>query len=216
MDIKVKKRLLRSDIPKIELGSLTYNALEEFPGNQIPTGKEIVERMVYMTSKEMKHSIDSAALIITKEIQEIYIYNLNIYPVMEKNIKKRVLNEYQEFKKLSSYPKAKRSGISFQTSVKTLNKKMEAGINVKTEDKDRQDELIKLFGVKFGEQEELLYLDNIKVKECLCESASVSKCPDCPRQLFAEVSVDKHWLKKETEKEEEAAKNAKAKKKSDQ
>ena len=121
-----------------------------------------------MNSKEIKQSIDSAALMVTKEIQDIYIYNLNIYPVMEKNIKKRVVNEYQEFKKLSSYPKAKRSGISYQASVKTFNKKMEAGINVKTEDKDRQDELIKLFGVKFGDQEEMLYMDNIKVKECLC------------------------------------------------
>ena len=44
----------------------------------------------------------------------------------------------------------------------------------------------------------------------------MSKCPDCPRQLFDEVSVDKHWLKKETEKDEEAAKNAKSKEKSDQ
>ena len=157
--------------------------------------------MMFMTSKEMKRSI------VIKEIHDIY--NLNIYPVMEKGVE-------WEFKKLSGYPKAKRSGISYQSLVKTFNQKVEVGFNVKTEDKDRHDELNKLFGVKFGDQEEMLYLDNIKVNECLCEAASVSKCADCPRQFVAEDSIDKHWLQKKIENEEESARKAKYKEKSDQ
>ena len=210
------QRSLRSAIPKIELGSQNYTALEKFPGSQVPTCKETVERVMYLTSKEMKNTVESATLLTAREVQDIYIYNLNIYPIMEKNIKKRVLSDYQEFKKLSSYPKANRGGQSYQSSVLSFNKRMEAGIDVKTEDRDRQDELIKLFGVKCGDQEEMLYMDNIKVKDCLCEASSVSKCPDCPRKLFAEVPVDKDWLKKEKEKKEELARQAKAKVKSDQ
>ena len=118
------KRSLRFAIPKVELGTVNYNALEKFPGCQVPTFKEVVERVMYLTSKEMRNSIDSAALMTAKEVQDIYIYNLNIYPVVEKNIKKRVLNDYQEFKTMSSYHKGKRSGISYQSSVLSLNKKM--------------------------------------------------------------------------------------------
>ena len=87
---------------------------------------------------------------------------------------------------------------------------------MKTEDRDRQEELIKLYVVKCGDQKEMLYMDNIKIKDCLCEASSVSKCPDCPRKLFAEVPVDKDWLQKEMEKKEELARQAKAKAKSDQ
>ena len=93
---------------------------------------------------------------------------------------------------------------------------METGIDLKTEDRDKQEELIKLYRVKCGDQKEMLYMDNIKIKYCLCEASSVSKCPDCPRKLFAEVPVDKDWLQKEMEKKEELARQAKAKVKSDQ
>ena len=210
------KRSLRFAIPKVELGTVNYTALEKFPGSQMPTFKEVVERVMYLKSKEMRNSIDSAALMTAKEVQDIYIYNLNIYPVVEKNIKKRVLNDYQEFKKISSYPKGKRSGISYQSSVLSFNKKMETGIDVKTEDRDRQEELIKLYVVKCGDQKEMLYIDNIKIKDCLCKASSVSKCPDFRMKLFAEVPVDKDWLQKEMEKKEELARQAKAKAKSDQ
>ena len=152
------QRSLRSAIPNIELCSLNYTALEKFPGSQVPTCKETVERVMYLTSKEMKNTVESATLLTAREVQDIYIYNLNIYPIMEKNIKKRVLSDYQEFKKLSSYPKAKRGGQSYQSSVLSFNKRMEAGIDVKTEDRDRQDELIKLFGFYCGDQEEMLYI----------------------------------------------------------
>ena len=47
---------------------------------------------------------------------------------------------------------------------------MLAGYDVKTEDKERVKYLIKYFGVKFGPQEEKLYLDNVRIKEDALQS----------------------------------------------
>ena len=92
-------------MPKMELGSSSYDAVEEFPGNQIPTGKEVIGRMMYLTSKEVRHTVvhstDSAAMQVVKEVQDICIYSLNIYPMADENIKKKVIQIYQEADQLS-------------------------------------------------------------------------------------------------------------------
>ena len=218
-DMAADRKNLRSATPKILLGSSSYEIVEHFMGNQVPTGKEVVGRMMYLTSKEMRnivqHSIDSAALEVVKELQDIFIYMLNIYPQKEQNIKNRVISDYQEFKKLANYPKAKRSGESFQANVKKLNQKLERGYDIKTEDKERQEQLAEYHGVKTGPEEEMLYQDNVKAKECLCDSSFVTKCVACPRQMFAQSSVDKDWLKEVIKKKEDLEKAKKSKEKSD-
>ena len=104
---------MRSAIPKVELESTVYSALEKFPGNQAPTGVEIMGRMMYLTSKEVQHSfqysVETAAQEVSRELQDIMIFNLNLYPLAIKDIKKKVLGDYTDFKKLQHYPKQRRS-----------------------------------------------------------------------------------------------------------
>lgn len=213
-------RRLRSNIPKVDLGTSVYSAVEEFPGRQVPTGKEVIGRMMFLTSKDIKHpvqfTVQTAALQVSKELQDLMIHNLNVYPLTLRNIRDKVIGDYQEFKKVSHYPRAKRSGQTYQTSCQILNSRLETGYDIKTNDPDRQEKLAKEHGVEFGEAEIILYEDNIKAKACVCAQNSVTKCPECPRQVFADHSVDKDWLKAEREKEEELAKEMKAKEKSDQ
>ena len=153
---------------------------------------------------------------MSRELQDIMIFNLNLYPLAIKNIKKKVLGyDYTDFKKLQHYPKQKRSGQTFKTSCQKLNSKLEAGYPIKTDDVDSQEELVKLHGVKCGEAEIILYEDNIKSKVCLCEQKSVTKCHECPTQVFAEQAVDKDWLEEEKEKAEKLEKDSKAKGKYD-
>ena len=125
---------------------------------QVPTGKEVVSRMMFLTSRGLgdkgHFSIDNAALSVAMELQYLFICNLNIYPVVEKNIKKKIINAYQEFKKLANYPKSKQSGQSYQSAVLEFNKKLERGYAIRTEDENRQKELAKYHGVKCGPQEE--------------------------------------------------------------
>ena len=204
----------RSLIPKVELNNTINTAVEKFPGCQVPTGKEVVERMMFITSKEKLLGVDAAAFKVVTELQNLFIFNLNIYPLATKNIKKKVMNDYQEFRKLSNYPKAKRGGQSYLSSVDDLNHRLETGYEIKTNDLVRQEELIKEHGVEYGEAEKILYEDNIKSKTCLCVKGTVTKCPDCPRQVFAEKAVDMDWLEDQKEKEEVMVKENKAKEKS--
>ena len=208
-------RKLRSVTPKVDLINTTYTPLDDFPGSQVPTGKEVMERMMFLT-KEVLLGADEAAFKVAIELQNIMIFNLNIYPLASKNIKKKVISDYQEFKKLINYPKSKRSGQSYQSSANSLNIRLETGYAIKTDDPVRQEELTKEHGVQYGEAEEILYEDNTKVKSCLCAKTSVTKCIDCPRQVFSDKAVDKEWLKDVKDKEEALDKENMAKEKSAQ
>ena len=112
-------RRLRSNIPKVDLGTSVYSAVEEFPGRQVPTGKEVIGRMMFLTSKDIKHpvqfTVQTAALQVSKELQDLMIHNLNVYPLTLRNIRDKVIGDYQEFKKVSHYPRAKRSNFEFKT-----------------------------------------------------------------------------------------------------
>ena len=207
-------RKLRSITPKVDLDNTFYSALEKFPGNQVPTGKEVMERMLFLTNEASTRIDKQAGFKVATELQNLLIFNLNIYPLTVKNIKKKVINDYQEFKKLHHYPKSKRSGQSYKSSAQSLNNRLEAGYDIRTSDLDRQEELIKEHEVQYGEAEKILYEDNTQTKSCLCVKSSVTKCIDCPRQVFADKAVDKEWLKDKMEKEEALAKETKAKEKS--
>ena len=53
-------RKLRSVTPKVDLINTTYTPLDDFPGSQVPTGKEVMERMMFLT-KEVLLGADEAA-----------------------------------------------------------------------------------------------------------------------------------------------------------
>lgn len=79
---------------------------------------------------------------------------------------------------------------------------METGFDVRTKDPLREKELGQLNGVKFGREEEKFYLDNVKVKKCLCQKNTLQKCGDCPRQLFVSGKIDQVWLEAKRKKEQ--------------
>ena len=66
-------------------------------------------------------------------IDIFYIYYMNIYPKTEFNIASKIKADYKELKGLVGYPLAKRSGKAFQTTAQDFNKKMLAGVDVKTD-----------------------------------------------------------------------------------
>ena len=92
---------------------------------------------------------------------------------------------------------------------------MESGFDIRTKDPLREKELSKLYGVKFGREEETFYLDNVKVKNCFCDKDALIKCKNCPRQLFVSEIVDKSWLKSKIKKEKKMNKEIEAEEKND-
>ena len=130
-----------TDVPKIILGPCTYNAIEKFPGDQVHIGQEVMGMIIQLTSKNVRSnvmlSIDSVTLEVTNELEDVFIYKLNIYPVKQQNIKKKVLNDYYEFQRLSNYPKTKR-GESYKIGFMEINQRLE-----------RVEMLTKKFGLNF-------------------------------------------------------------------
>ena len=102
-----KKMLLRGKDDVLE--GTVFSCVSEFPGNQVPTGVEVVGRMNYLLKPENRKSSSKQemAKFVAEEMTSLLIHNLNIYPVMIKNIQRKVLSDYEEFKKLLNYPAAK-------------------------------------------------------------------------------------------------------------
>ena len=196
------------------LGDVSYSSVAQFPPSQIPTGSQVIGRMMsflYRTDKVgIQPKVDEAARAIAEEISDLHIYNLNIYPMTEFNIAKKVTNDYKEFKKLLNYPAAKKGGPTFLKTAAEFNKRMLSGLDVKTDDVDREKYLAKYHGVKFGPEELKLYQDNVKVKDCACSLTGVSRCVRCPRRRHS-TSVDNVWLKKDIKKRKKQAAELKAK-----
>ena len=177
-----------------------YTPVSQFPPTQIPTGTQVIGRMMFLLYRTgVQPKVDDAARTVAEEISDIYIYNLNIYPMTLFNIIKKVTNDYKEFKKFLNYPAAKKGGPTFFKSSSLFNRRMLSGFDIKTEDVDREKYLAKYHGVKFGPEELKLYQDNVKVKDCECSLSGVSRCVRCPRRRHSTV-VDQSWLRKDIKK----------------
>ena len=210
-----KKMALRGKDDNLE--GTTFRSLSEFPGTQVPTGVEVVGRMIFLLRPENRNFSSTKQEIagtVAQEIENLFIHKLNIYPVMTANIRAKVLSDYENFKKFLNHPAVKKVNPGYKARVEPFLKKLKAGYDIKTNDAKREKELSKLHGVKFGPQEAALYDDNTCIKSCPCSETAVSKCPLCPRQIFAST-VDMKWFEDEIKKQEVLENAAKAKKKSD-
>ena len=67
------------------LGDVSYSSVAQLPPTQIPTGSQVMGRMMsflYRTDKVgPQPKVDEAARAIAEEISDLHIYNLNIYPM---------------------------------------------------------------------------------------------------------------------------------------
>ena len=104
------------------LGDQTYPSIQQFKPTQIPTGAEVIGRMTFLLKEARTKApikLEDAANVVARELAEIYIYNLNIYPKTDFNIAKKIATDYKEFKKLVGYPSAKR-GKSVQEYIEKM------------------------------------------------------------------------------------------------
>ena len=105
------------------LENVSYPSILEFPPTQIPTGVEVMGRMLELVFKnEGRLKMEEAAAEVSKELSTMYIYNLNIYPKTEFNIANKIKTDYQELKRLVGYPLAKRNGKIFKLQLMPLIK----------------------------------------------------------------------------------------------
>lgn len=170
----------------MSLGSVTISARETFPSSKLPSKREVLERMIWflvprpkgsfmMTSKEW------AAQQVTEELCEHWIW-CNIYPKHVKHVTGRILQLYNDFKKLQSVPKARMTEKWVKEKVEPWLKSIEEGMDIRTSDKDARKKQEEIHGVKETEDEEAFWQDQMIGKR-------VGHC---------ETFVDRKWLALDT------------------
>lgn len=109
------KSNLRSAEYTVQLNQKIYKPIDKFPGNQIPTGSEVIERLMQLFSQDVGHqySQEDASKMVSQELINLYIETLNIYPKTERNVTNQVSSMYDEFRQLRKYPKSKRGNYFF-------------------------------------------------------------------------------------------------------
>ena len=173
---------------------------EDFNG-QAPTGIKVIGRIRYLTINA-KLSVKETIEKVASELSEIWIYGLNIYPMTVNNIIKKLTVIYLGakankdfevqigFKPLLKWP---RKDSTYDKRVKNMSEILKTGFDIKTNNDNRIKICEQINLVKMTEDEKKLYEDNCKIKTCSCAWNSVTKCQECPRQIFSTEIVDKKW-----------------------
>ena len=110
---------------------------------QAPTGVDVIGRSSYLTKQYSttnagRYSIKEASAIIAKELSELWIHGLNIYPLNEKNIAKKIEKSIEQKDKLLRYSKKQRQSEGWKDLCETFNNEHLAGFDIRTFDPERQ------------------------------------------------------------------------------
>ena len=201
-----KKQKTRS-ATSTQLGSVKYKdidlSLHHDPvtggyRRQAPTGVDVIGRSSYLTkqySNSGRYSIKEASAIIAKELSELWIHGLNIYPLNDTNIAKKVEKSIDQKSKLLRYSKQQQQSQGWKEQCEKFNNEHLTGFDIRTFDADRQRMLSSEYNVKMTKEEEELYEDNCKMKTCNCTWGAVIKCSQCPRQMVTSDKVCAQWEK---------------------
>ena len=115
------------------IGPFQITARENFSNSQLPTKKEILERMVWFMTPRRKDSLfgkpkskEWAASEIASDLTEHWIW-CNIYPKHAISVKKSVLVLYDEFGRLKRYPRKTEEWIrnKIEPYIKSLSEVMD-------------------------------------------------------------------------------------------
>ena len=188
--------------------------------NQAPSGATVIGRMMKLVQKIDPEtgkltSKAKAAQIAASELRVFWVFAMTAPPIAIQNAATKITKVYDEFKSLDKYPKDKR-GPSWLAKVEAFNNRMLTGLNIVTKDKKVIKKLKEEFEIQIKEEDVKLVEDNCREKTCQCPVNSVSKCKQCPRQMFITMEVDSEWSKWRTRKRNTEESNQLANEKSTQ
>ena len=133
-------------------------------------------------AKKSKISNEEVCKTVAKELATFWIFIGNLYPKTEKNIAKKIQKDYNELKRLQSYPK--KTCKKYLSDIVIFNTNMSKGYDIRSEDKAYEKRLENEFGVKVTAEEELYYQNN-----CFGDWTAKS------------MGIDPKWLKKKNRNE---------------
>ena len=166
---------------------------------QAPTGVDVLGRVSHLTKQLDEDGKlirkEYASKIVAHELSELWIHGLNVYPMAEKNIAKKILKSITDRDKLLRYSEKQKKSESWINKMEKFNSQHLTGFDIKTTCEKRLKELSDEYGVKMTKEEEELHQDNCKEKECSCDWDVLIKCQKCPRQMYSSDKVCQNWQK---------------------
>lgn len=151
-----KANVTRSSNQK-QLQEVTFKPQNELDSSQLPTKKDIIERMTNLV-KEQKLTRDVAAHRCATELTEIWISS-SVYPMAYKNVKRKVRKAYDTFVSLTA-PTASKYMTDFDHKVNEFMEDMSQGFDVRTKDSDRCRTQENEYSVHITEEDNAFYEDN--------------------------------------------------------
>ena len=171
--------------------------------------------MVFLCHKAKKGhksiSVSDASNIVTRELRQDWI-NKNVYPMTERNVSKKILDDYTQFKTLCKQEKNKQHNKSedWINKVKQFNQDMnQHAYDIRATNDAYQKKLEAEFGVKMTDEDTAFYKDNCMGSYTAICNATVSSSwmRNKKRKLSRTVSAERRSREmKESEREESVAK----------
>lgn len=159
-----EKCSLRSSDNLFELGEIKFIKQEKIDLSktfQLPTYKYVVERYFTEIGKRAKTEIgkkDSVIHDLSVELTDIWIF-ANIPPMTMRAVRILLEKDIKLIDKLKRTAKSKRLD-KWNEQVSVVAKKAMCGYNIKSDDTEVIQKMVKEYGVEYGEEEILLYEDN--------------------------------------------------------
>ena len=171
--------------------------------------------MVFLCHKAKKGhksiSVSDASNIVTRELRQDWI-NKNVYPMTERNVSKKILDDYTQFKTLCKQEKNKQHNKSedWINKVKQFNTDMnQHAYDIRAKNDAYPKNLEAEFGVKMTDEDTAFYKDSCMGSYTAICNATVSSSwmRNKKRKRSRTVSAERHSREmKESEREESVAK----------
>lgn len=153
------------------LGSVDYVEKAEFPQGKLPTGKDIIQNMLYLLrpkrAGQAQRSRNDAAQLLAELLQEHWLF-CNLYTINTRHIKNHVLKLYGEFLTLMQTRKQRQTG-NFLSRVDEFNLRADQVLDVFCEDAAVRMKLEEKHGVKMSDMEWEFLKDQRNERKMYCE-----------------------------------------------
>ncbi|XP_034016356.1 uncharacterized protein LOC117501562 [Thalassophryne amazonica] len=165
---------------KKTLCGVDYIEKAEFPSGMLPTGKDIIQNMLYLLrpkrAGQAQRSRDAAAQLLAELVQEHWLF-CNLYTIHTRHIKKHILKLYGDFLTLVQTRK-QRQNDSFSKRAETFNSRTLEVFDIFCQDPVIRRKLELKHGVKMSDMEWNFLSDQ-----------------RAERKMYCEDFVDRKWMK---------------------
>ena len=141
------RRSQRVKRTKVLYSGESFSSIEEFPAGQLPTKRQIIERILH----EDNYLRRPASTAVAKELVERWIW-CNVYPVHVVTVTNRIFEMITQLSKLDRWPKKKRND-NFKAKETSFTRDLDELFDIYCSDSTQRHTLEKQHGLRMTEKD---------------------------------------------------------------